>query len=349
MNSLFGKLGIAVCLLTVLSSCSASTDSASVETTELAASSSDASPVRIDGSSTVYPITVEMVERFKQMKSADSLDISVNFSGTGGGFDKFCQGKTDISNASRPITQEEMATCRANDVTFVELPVAFDALTVVVNGENSWAQDISLEELKTIWDPSSEATITRWDQIRADWPAEEILLYGPGRDSGTFDYFTEVVIGESGASRNDYVSSEDDDELVEAVQNDPNALGYFGYAYYKEAEGSLSALAIDSGDGPIAPSGETIRANEYQPLARPLFIYVSVNTLDENPAMAEFVEFYMANTRTVVDDVGYEPLPNEAFGIAMDHLVNRKVGSVFDGKAQFDLSIEELLEKEAAF
>ncbi|MEM1241687.1 MAG: PstS family phosphate ABC transporter substrate-binding protein [Cyanobacteria bacterium P01_H01_bin.26] len=347
MNLVFGKLGLATCLFAVLAGCSA--EPTSVETTSADSASVSGETVQVDGSSTVYPITVEMAERFKQMKAADSLDISVEFSGTGGGFDKFCQGATDISNASRPITQEEMAECRSNDVQYIELPVAYDALTVVVNDENTWAQDISLAELETLWGSSAENSITRWSQVRPDWPDEEILLYGPGTDSGTFDYFTEVVVGEDGTSRSDYVSSEDDDELVQAVQTEPNALGYFGYAYYKEAGDSLKALAIDSGNGPTYPSGETIRSNEYQPLARPLFIYVSVDSLDNNPNVAEFVEFYMANTRTVVSDVGYEPLPNEAFGIAMDHLMNRKVGSVFDGKAQFDLSIEQLLEKEAAF
>ncbi|MGD1853167.1 MAG: PstS family phosphate ABC transporter substrate-binding protein [Leptolyngbyaceae cyanobacterium] len=349
MNLVFGKLGLATCLLAVFASCSAPTDPASVETSSDDLASGSSGPVQIDGSSTVYPITVEMAERFKQMKAADSLEIAVNFSGTGGGFDKFCQGATDISNASRPITQEEMADCRSNGVRYIELPVAYDALTVVVNDENTWAEDMNLAELEMLWDSSAENSITRWSQVRPDWPDEEILLYGPGTDSGTFDYFTEVIIGEDSTSRSDYTSSEDDDELVQAVQMEPNALGYFGYAYYREARDSLKALAIDSGNGPIYPSGETIRSNEYQPLARPLFIYVSVEALDNSPAVAEFVEFYMANTRTVVSDVGYEPLPNEAFGIAMDHLMNRKVGSVFDGKAQFDLSIEQLLEKEAAF
>lgn len=351
MTLVFEKLGLATCLVAVLAGCSTPTDSTSVETTpaDLATASGESVPVRVDGSSTVYPITVEMAERFKQMKSSDSLEIAVNFSGTGGGFDKFCQGETDISNASRPITQGEMVECRENGVEYVELPVAFDALTVVVNGENTWAEDISVEELKLLWESSAENSITQWSQIRPDWPDEDVVLYGPGEDSGTFDYFSEVIIGEDDASRTDYVSSEDDDELVQAVQSEPNALGYFGYAYYKEAGDSLKALAIDSGEGSIYPSGEAIRSNEYQPLARPLFIYVSVDSLDNNPTVAEFVEFYMANTRTVVTDVGYEPLPNEAFGIAMDHLVNRKVGSVFDGKAQQDLSIEALLEKEAAF
>ncbi|MEM1251117.1 MAG: PstS family phosphate ABC transporter substrate-binding protein [Cyanobacteria bacterium P01_H01_bin.21] len=351
MNLAYGKLGLTVGLLTVLAGCSTPPDSASVEveSADIAATSDSYMPVSIDGSSTVYPITLEMAERFKQLKSPDDIEITVNFSGTGGGFDQFCQGATNLSNASRPITQAEMTECKANGVEYIELPVAFDALTVVVNGENTWAQDISLEELRTLWEPGAEGSITRWSQIRPGWPDENIVLYGPGEDSGTFDYFTEVVVGEDGASRNDYVSSEDDEELVQGVQDDPNALGYFGYAYFKEAEDTLAALSVDSGNGPVAPSGETIRSSEYQPLARPLFIYVSVDALDNNPTVGEFVEFYMANSRTVVDDVGYEPLPNEAYGIAMDHLINRKVGSVFDGKAQPDLTIEALLEKEAAF
>ena len=275
MKLAYGKLGLSACLLAILVGCSASPDSSGPAAAP--ASSEDTMPVRVDGSSTVYPITFEMTERFKQLKSADDLPIAVNFSGTGGGFKQFCQGETDISNASRPITQAEMADCKANGIKYIELPVAFDALTVVVNGENTWAQDISLEELRTLWEPSAENSVTRWNQIRPDWPDAEIVLYGPGEDSGTFDYFTEMVVGEDGASRADYVSSEDDDELVQGVQSEPNALGYFGYAYYKEAEGSLAALSIDSGNGPIAPSRETIRSNEYQPLARPLFIYVSVD------------------------------------------------------------------------
>jgi len=303
-------------------------------------------PLTIDGSSTVYPITNEMADRFEQSKP-NSPEISVAFSGTGGGFDKFCAGETDISNASRPITQSEMAECKASGVEFIELPVAFDALTVVVNGENTWAEDITLEELKALWEPNS--TISTWSEIRADWPDEPIALYGPGEDSGTFDYFTEVVLEEDGASRSDYIASEDDDELVLGVQEDPNALGYFGFAYYRDAESSLNALAVDSGSGPVEPSQETIRTGDYQPLARPLFIYVNSESIDSNPALSAFVEFYVANARTVVDDIGYEPLPNEAYAIALDHFTTKKVGSVFDGKAQPDLTIEELLQKEAEF
>ncbi|MGB3291998.1 MAG: PstS family phosphate ABC transporter substrate-binding protein [Phormidesmis sp.] len=348
MDNVWSKLGLSLGVLTLMASCSEPSttplaDSAPVDVEAIASSE----PFSIDGSSTVYPVTVEMAERFKQEKP-DSPEISVDFSGTGGGFEKFCAGETEVSNASRPITQSEMAECKANGIQYIELPVAFDALTVVVNGENTWAETITLEELRTLWEPAAEGKITRWRQIRPDWPDEPIALYGPGEDSGTFDYFAEVVVGEAGKTRQDYTASEDDDELVQGVQSDPNALGYFGYAYYRDAQASLNALAVDSGNSPVEPSGETIRASEYQPLARPLFIYVNADDVEANPALGAFVEYYMANARTVVDDIGYEPLPNDAYAVAMDHVTQRKVGSVFDGKAQPNLTIEELLERETA-
>ncbi len=347
MNQVW-SIGLLLGVLTVMASCSEPSttplaDSAPLDVEAIA----NSAPLSIDGSSTVYPITAEMAGRFKREKP-DSPEISVDFSGTGGGFEKFCAGETDISNASRPITQDEMAECKANGIQYIEMPVAFDALTVVVNGENTWAADITVEELKTLWEPAAAGTITRWNQIRPEWPDEPIALYGPGEDSGTFDYFTEVIVGEDGASRQDYTASEDDDELVQGVQSDPNALGYFGYAYYRDAQGGLNALAVDSGSGPVEPSGETIRASEYQPLARPLFIYINADQIEKNPALGAFVEYYMANARTVVDDVGYEPLPNDAYAVAMDRFTKQQVGSVFDGKAQPDLTIDELLEKESA-
>ncbi|MEB3232697.1 MAG: PstS family phosphate ABC transporter substrate-binding protein [Leptolyngbyaceae bacterium] len=349
MHKILGTFTLSLGLLTLISSCSAPSQTPRADNAPPDLEAIANSPgVTIDGSSTVFPITDEMAKRF-QRELPESPEFSVNFSGTGGGFKKFCAGETDISDASRPITQAEMEECRANGVEYIELPIAFDALTVVVNAENTWATDMTVEELKQLWEPAAAGVITKWSQIRPDWPDEAIALYGPGEDSGTFDYFTEVIIGEDGASRTDYMASEDDEELVQGVKGDPNALGYFGFAYFKEAEGSLKAVAVDSGNGPIAPSGETIRSNEYQPLSRPLFIYVNAGKLDGNPALVAFVESYLDNARTVVDDVGYEPLPNEAYGIAIGNFLERKVGSMFDGKAQSDLTIEELLEKERAF
>ncbi|NEQ96438.1 MAG: PstS family phosphate ABC transporter substrate-binding protein [Cyanothece sp. SIO2G6] len=349
MNITLGKLSLTLGLLTLLTSCSAPSQTPRADNAPPDLEAITNSPtVTIDGSSTVYPITDEMAKRFKQ-EIPEGPEFSVSFSGTGGGFKKFCAGETDISDASRPITIAEMEACQANGIEYIELPIAFDALTVVVNGENTWANNMTVDELKQLWEPAAEGVVTRWNQIRPDWPDEAIALYGPGEDSGTFDYFTEVIIGEDGASRTDYTSSEDDDELVQGVKDDPNALAYFGFAYYRDAQGSLKAVAVDSGNGPTYPSGEAIRSNEYQPLSRPLFIYVNVGKLDDNPALVAFVEAYLDNARTVVDDVGYEPLPNEAYAIAIGNFLERKVGSMFDGKAQSDLTIEELLEKERAF
>ncbi|NEP18179.1 MAG: PstS family phosphate ABC transporter substrate-binding protein [Leptolyngbya sp. SIO4C1] len=301
------------------------------------------SPISIDGSSTVYPISDEMAKQF-QFEYPDAPPIAVSFSGTGGGFEKFCAGATDISDASRPISAAEIEACKASGVKFIELPVAFDAITVVTHPDNTWAEEITLAELKTLWSGS----VSQWNQLRPDWPAEPVALYGPGEDSGTFDYFNEVVL-DGADSRSDYTASEDDNELVEGVKQDPNALGYFGFAYYKDNQDSLNALAVDSGEGPVAPSGETIRSADYQPLARPLFIYVNADRVSENPTLQAFVEYYLANARTRVPAIGYEPLPNAAYAIALDHLQTQKVGSVFAGKAQPNLTIEQLLEKEAAF
>ena len=305
--------------------------------------------IKIDGSSTVYPISLEVAQEYTFEKGAAAPLIEVDFSGTSAGFKRFCAGETDISNASRPITTAEMATCREAGIEYIELPVAFDALTVVVHPDNDWAEDITVAELKRLWEPSADGKITTWDQIRPDWPNEPINLYGAGADSGTFDYFTEALMGESGASRLDYTASEDDTELVRGVRTDPNSLGYFGYAYYEESQTALKALAIDAGAGPVVPSDDTVRQGTYRPLTRPLFIYVSVDALTENPELEAFVTYYLLNARYLVPVVGYTALPEAGYLIAQDHLSNRKVGTVFGGESSFDLTIEELLRKEAEF
>jgi phosphate transport system substrate-binding protein len=248
-----------------------------------------------------------VAEKFKSSQPG-TAEVSVKFSGTSGGFREFCAGKTDISNASRPIQADEMSLCNRYGVRYIELPVAFDALTVVVNQENNWIDSITLEKLKKMWEPAAEGKITNWNQIRPEFPNKPLNLFGAGQDSGTFDYFTEAVVGKSGASRKDYVASEDDNTLVQGVSQDPNALGYFGLAYYEQNPQKLKALGIDSGKGAIVPSRETVVNSQYQPLARPLFIYVNAEKAQKSRALQEFVEYYLDNAESIVKEVGYIPL-----------------------------------------
>lgn len=298
--------------------------------------------VIVDGSSTVFPITEAIAKQF-QSQSANPTAVDISFSGTGGGFRKFCAGDTDISNASRPISAEEIATCDANQVRYYELPVAFDALTVVVNPQNSWADSITLEELKTLWAPAAQGKITNWSQVRPGWPDQALRLYGPGMDSGTYDYFTEVVLGQP--SRSDFVASEDDDLLVQGVAQTPGALGYFGLAYVEANPGSVKPLAIDSGRGPVAPTADNVVQATYQPLSRPLFIYVNYTSAQRNPALREFVEFYLEQAPQVVNTVGYIPLSEEAYNIALVNFHRGQVGTVFDGVPQPNLTLGEVLRK----
>ena len=339
---------MALSLLLTTVGCSASIESTESTQRELAEVSSPTA-IAIDGSSTVYPISDEVAKEYQFEKAEAAPSIDVAFSGTTGGFRKFCAGETDINGASRPITKDEMAACKDAGVEYIELPVAFDALTIAVHPDNDWAEDITVDELKMLWEPTAEGQISRWNQIRPDWPDEPINLYGADQDSGTFDYFTEAIMGESGASRTDYTASEDDTELVRGVRTDPNSLGYFGYAYYKESQTALKALSIDNGNGPVPPSDETVSSGEYQPLTRPLFIYISVDALEQKPELEAFVDYYLTNARYLIPVVGYTALPEEAHAIAHEHLKNRKVGTVFEGEARFDLTIEELLKQEAEF
>lgn len=304
--------------------------------------------IKVDGSSTVYPITEAVAEEFT--KRHPNVKVTVGISGTGGGFKKFSRGETDISNASRPIKREEDEECRKNDIAYIELPVAYDALAVVVNPRNNWCDYLTVDELKRMWEPAAQGKIVNWSQIRKGFPDRPLRLFGPGPDSGTFDYFTEFVCGKSGASRGDYTASEDDNVLVQGVASDPNALGYFGFAYYEENKNRLKAVAIQHpnyNDGkPCLPSVKAVIEDRY-PLARPLFIYVNRKSADK-PEVKAFVEFYLQNAAKLVREVGYVPLPKRAYGLAMERFRKHIVGSMFGAKgSQVGISIEKLLAIEA--
>ena len=269
--------------------------------------------IAVDGSSTVYPITEAMAEDF--MAENRDVEITVGVSGTGGGFSKFCAGETDISNASRPIKDEEAATCAENGIEFVQLPVAYDAITVVIHPENTWAEEMSVEQLAMLWEPAAEGTIASWSDIDSSWPDEPINLFGPGTDSGTFDYFTDEIVGEEGASRADYTASEDDNILVLGVQRDANALGYFGMAYYLENQDSLKAVAVDG----VYPGPETVNDGSYTPLSRPIFIYVRKDSLERDEVSA-FVEYYLENAESIVPEIGYVALPSDMYEESLSRL-----------------------------
>lgn len=300
--------------------------------------------ISIDGSSTVFPITDSITKKFNQ-DNEEGINVNVGFSGSVGGFRKFCSGETDINNASVPIPKEAMEECKQNGVAYIELPVAFDALTVAVNRNNNWVDSITVQELKTMWEPSAENQILRWNQVNSSWPDNTLNLFGPGTDSGTFEYFTGAIVGQPQASRNDYVFSEDDEALVNGIAQDNNALGYFGYAYYEQNKDQLKALGIDNGEGVIFPSDETIINNTYRPLTRPLFIYVNAKSAQDNPALKIFVEYYLKSASEVVREVGYLPLPDSAYEVALIHFNTHQVGTVFNGQAIFNASINELLSK----
>lgn len=269
--------------------------------------------VAIDGSSTVFPISEAMAEEFQIANRG--VRVTVGISGTGGGFKKFCGGETDISDASRPIKVSERELCAENGIEPIELTVAWDGLTVVANPANQWAACMTVDELKRIWQPGS--SIQKWTEVRSEWPDQEIKLYGPDTDSGSFDYFTEAIVGEEDASRSDYTASADDNVLVIGVEGDEGALGYFGFAYYEESSDKLSAVAIDDGNGCVAPTRESIKSGEYAPLSRPMFIYVRRDAL-ERPEVRAFVDFYLTNATALVPEVGYVPLGDADYTSMLD-------------------------------
>lgn len=305
--------------------------------------------IKIDGSSTVFPITEAVAEEFQ--KKNREVRVTVGISGTGGGFKKFCAGETDIANASRPIKLSEVEQCVDNKIQYVELPIAYDGLAVMVNPKNNWVDHLTVKELKKIWEPAAQGKIKKWNQIRPNWPDKEIHLFGAGVDSGTFDYFTEAIVGKSGASRGDFTASEDDNVLVQGIATDQLALGFFGVAYYEHNKERLKLVPIDdendaNGKGPIVPEYDNVVKGTYQPLARPIFIYVSKKSADKQEVQ-QFVDFYMKNGAALSKEVGYIGLPDNAYQLALARFEKRVPGSVFGSKgAMVGVKIEDLLQKE---
>lgn len=303
--------------------------------------------VKVDGSSTVYPVTEAVAEDFQKSKK-NAVKVTVGISGTGGGFKKFCRGEIDISNASRPISAKEMEECAKAGIKFLELPIAYDALTVVINPKNTFLKQMTVEELKKMWEPSAQGKVTKWNQINPAWPDAEFKLFGAGADSGTFDYFTEAVVGKSKSSRGDFTASEDDNVLVQGVARDVNALGFFGFAYYAENKGKLKSVPIvaKAGMPAVAPSMEAVINGTYQPLARPIFIYVNEASM-KKAEVREFVGYYLTNGARLAKEVKYVPLPPRAYELAREHVKANKLGSVFVGVSAVGMTVEELMKREA--
>lgn len=346
VNSIAFKIAVAVAgFVTAIGLSNAPAQSQSIDY-----GSRDPNVVLIDGSSTVFPITEAVAEEFQTVNPR--VNVAVGVSGTGGGFKKFCAGETYISNASRPIKQSEIEACAANGIRYVELPVAFDALTVAVNPQNTWASSLTVEDLKKIWEAAAEGKINSWDDVRPGWPAEPLSLFGPGTDSGTFDYFNEAIVG--GDPRADFTASEDDNVLVQGIAGSKGALGYFGFAYYLGNQNRINSVAIvnpKTGEA-VEPSNESVETNRYAPLSRPLFIYVNADAavfrrtaLGRN--IRNFVNYYMNEGAPLVEEVGYIPLPARAYQLGQRNFSLLRTGSRFIGHNTVGVKIEDILELEA--
>ena len=315
---------------------------------ESAASNAAPAVIQLDGSSTVFPISEAVAEEFQ--KANPGIRVTVGISGTGGGFQKFCRGETDISDASRPIRPTEIETCQKAGIEYIELPIAYDGLAVVVNPKNTWATSVTVAELKTLWSPDAQGKVLRWNQVRSSWPNREVRLFGAGVDSGTYDYFTEAVVGKEGASRGDFTSSEDDNVLVQGIGSDELALGFLPFAYVEQNHDKLKLVPVDdgkaeNGSGPLAPSAETVRNGTYQPLSRPLFIYVAKKAA-ERPEVQKFVDAYFGAS-ALIREVGYVELTPQIYDLAKKHFAERKVGTAFGaGGSQVGLTLEQLLTRE---
>lgn len=331
-----------VAMMASLAACGGGSQTATPDAdTEMAAGSDLSGTVLVDGSSTVFPISEAMAEEFGAVNPG--VAVTVGVSGTGGGFKKFCAGETDITGASRPISQEEIDLCEQAGIEYIELPIALDGLTVVVNPANDFAECLTTDELLTMWEPDAQGTITNWNQIRADFPDAPLGLYGAGTDSGTYDFFMEAI-GADGESRGDYTASEDDNVIVQGVSGDTNGLGFFGLAYFIENQDSLKAVAIDSGDGNcVVPSSETVADGTYVPLSRPEFIYVKLEKADD-PAVAAFVNFYISpDNAGLVDEVGYVSVPSEINTKVISRFENKTTGTVFEGGSPIGVKLDEVL------
>src|SRR3972149_465407 len=306
--------------------------------------------IKIDGSPTVYPITEAVAEEFQKIEKGKTK-VTVGISGTGGGFKKFCNGEIDIRDASRPIKPSEVELCKKNSIEYVELPVAYDGLAIMVNPKNNWVDYLTVKELKKMWEPEAQGKIKKWNQIRPNWPDKEIHLFGAGVDSGTFDYFTEAINGKGGASRGDFTASEDDNVLVQGISTDTLALGFFGVAYYEHNKDRLKLVPIDdendaNGKGPVLPEYDNVVKGTYQPLARPIFIYVNKKSAEKSEVQ-RFISFYMKKGAELSKEVGYIALPEKAYNLGLGRFEKRIAGSVFGGHgAQVGVKIEDLLQKE---
>lgn len=302
--------------------------------------------IEIDGSSTVYPIAEAVAEEYSRDKNVGKITIGV--SGTGGGIKKFSRNEIDIANASRPIKKTEDSTCRAHGIVYMEIPIAFDGLAVVVNKNNTWINSLTVKQLKMIWEPEAQGKIKNWNQIDPTWPDEEIHLYGAGTQSGTFDYFTEAIVGKAKSCRGDYTASEDDNVLIQGISTDENSLGFFGLDYYVSNPEKLKLVPIDdekeeNGKGPISPTEATVKGGTYQPLSRPLLIYINIKSLDR-PAVSNFVKYFITNAPALVAEAGYVPLTERIYGLVMKRFVSKKTGSLFLSKSSsVGVKMEELL------
>ncbi|MEI2766962.1 MAG: PstS family phosphate ABC transporter substrate-binding protein [Nitrosomonas sp.] len=302
--------------------------------------------IKIDGSSTVYPITKVAADQFEATKQ-NTIKVAMSISGSGGGLKKLCRGEIDIANASRPISKKELAECKSAKIQFIEIPVAFDALTVVISPQNTWSTAMTIAELKKTWEPAAQGKIMQWNHVNSAWPNDIINLYVTDRDSGTFDYFTEAIVGRAKFSRNDFNKSENDNTLAKDIAHNKNGLGFLGFAYYLDNQTQIKAVAIDSGKGygAVLPSVESVEDGSYQPLSRPAFIYVNAKSA-EKPEVREFVTFYLKNAVLIAKEARLFPLPPRAYTTMLEHFNKKRVGTVFDGVSAVGLTIDDLIRRE---